>query len=303
VITFAKLSSTIIGSSIWQEDNATRIVWITMLALKDRDGIVRAAIPGLANIANVSLDECKAALEKLLSPDEYSRTPDNEGRRIEVVQGGWRLLNHELYRDMESTEKRRADAARRKREERERDTRDMSHPVTPRHKTSRMSRHTDTDTDTNTDLEDLPLGPPSGGNASAKDTILTQCDSKELSNPDEANHGKGTETSTGANLARAKGTTGRPSKRGTQLPDNWAPKPEHQTLASSLGLHCNDQARAFADHALANGRTLKNWDAGFRSWLRKAKEFSRGSPSKSYGGNLLYDPGDRVRRLQEEEQR
>jgi hypothetical protein len=34
----------------------------------------------------------------LLSPDPDSRTEDYEGRRIEVVDGGWRLINHAKYR-------------------------------------------------------------------------------------------------------------------------------------------------------------------------------------------------------------
>jgi hypothetical protein len=41
-----------------------------------------------------------------MSPDPDSRTPEHEGRRIEVIDGGWRLLNHEKYRairDEEST--------------------------------------------------------------------------------------------------------------------------------------------------------------------------------------------------------
>lgn len=39
-----------------------------------------------------------------MSPDAYSRTPDNEGRRIEPIDGGWRLLNHEKYRALRDEE-------------------------------------------------------------------------------------------------------------------------------------------------------------------------------------------------------
>lgn len=95
---YAKLFSTIATSTIWSEPHATRVVWITMLAIADRSGEVQASVPGLARVANVSMDECLAALATFLSPDPYSRTPDNEGRRIEVVDGGWRLLNHSKYR-------------------------------------------------------------------------------------------------------------------------------------------------------------------------------------------------------------
>lgn len=85
---FTKLFNSILGSTIWREDPTTKVVWITLLALADRDGIAEASIPGLANYAGVTVDATEAALQKFLAPDPYSRTPDNEGRRIEKVDGG-----------------------------------------------------------------------------------------------------------------------------------------------------------------------------------------------------------------------
>ena len=96
---FTKLFSSIVTSTIWEETNPTRIVWITMLAMADREGEVASSIPGLARTANVSLQDCETALRAFLGPDPYSRTKDFEGRRIEVIDGGWKLLNHAKYRD------------------------------------------------------------------------------------------------------------------------------------------------------------------------------------------------------------
>lgn len=81
-----------------------------MLALADRDGIVEASLPGLADAARVTIEECQRALGILMSPDEYSRTRDHEGRRVEVVDGGWRLLNHAKYRWKLSADERREQA-------------------------------------------------------------------------------------------------------------------------------------------------------------------------------------------------
>ena len=75
-----------------------------MLAMADRKGRVWASLPGLANRARVSLEEAEAAIHKFMSPDKYSRTSDFEGRRIEVIDGGWRLLNHEKYRSIRDEE-------------------------------------------------------------------------------------------------------------------------------------------------------------------------------------------------------
>jgi hypothetical protein len=101
-MSWTKLFSEILTSSIWQEPYPTRLVWITMLADKDKDGVVHASKGGLAHRANVTLDECLVALERLLGPDEDSRTKEHEGRRIEPVDGGWRVLNHAKYRAKES---------------------------------------------------------------------------------------------------------------------------------------------------------------------------------------------------------
>ncbi len=79
-----------------------------MLAISDPYGIVSASIPGLASVANVSVDETRNAVKNLLSPDPDSRTKDYEGRRIEEIDGGWRILNYVKYRKMLS-EAERAD--------------------------------------------------------------------------------------------------------------------------------------------------------------------------------------------------
>lgn len=99
---YTKLFNSIVTSTIWTEDDSTRIVWITMLALADKNGEVQGSVPGLARIAGVTLEACQTALDKFLSPDKYSRTLDDEGRRIEKIDGGWLLLNHAKYRAMAS---------------------------------------------------------------------------------------------------------------------------------------------------------------------------------------------------------
>lgn len=106
-IGYTKLFNTIIASTIWNESNETRIVWITMLALADRDGIVSASVPGLATLARIAVEPCRGALTFLESPDKDSRTPDHEGRRIEKIDGGWKILNHGKYRAMMDHESRK----------------------------------------------------------------------------------------------------------------------------------------------------------------------------------------------------
>lgn len=105
--TYTKLFSSITASTIWQEPDGTRLTWITMLAMARKDGCVYGSVPGLAHQAKVSIDAVRKALACFLAPDPDSRTKDFEGRRIEEIDGGWRLLNHEKFRKIRSAEERR----------------------------------------------------------------------------------------------------------------------------------------------------------------------------------------------------
>lgn len=70
-----------------------------MLAMADKNGVVEASIPGLADFARVETKDCESALEELSAPDPYSRTSDYDGRRVESIDGvGWKLLNFPKYR-------------------------------------------------------------------------------------------------------------------------------------------------------------------------------------------------------------
>ena len=78
-----------------------------MLAIADADGIVSASIPGLASVSNVEQEAARGAIKILLDPDPDSRTKDFEGRRIEEINGGWRILNYKKYRRMLNQEERK----------------------------------------------------------------------------------------------------------------------------------------------------------------------------------------------------
>ena len=118
---YTKLFGTILGSSLWQSSKDTKILWVTLLAMAGRDGVAYASVPGLASLAGLSIQETETSLKALLGPDRYSRTKDNEGRRIEAVEGGWLLLNHAAYRRKMSADERREYKREKQREYRDRD--------------------------------------------------------------------------------------------------------------------------------------------------------------------------------------
>lgn len=106
-LTFTKLFSSITESTVWVEPYPTRIAWVAMLANADRKGRIFASVPGLAKLAGITLPEVEAALHCFMAPDRYSRTKEHDGRRIEEIDGGWRLLNFDKYRELRDTEERR----------------------------------------------------------------------------------------------------------------------------------------------------------------------------------------------------
>lgn len=127
---FVKIYGSILDSSLWSEDLATRVVFLTMLAMADPDGEVQSSVPGLARRANVTVPDVLSALEVLGSPDAFDRSGVQEGRRIESISGGWRLVNYQRYREMR-TEKQIKDAERQAewRSRNKRDVSQVSHEV------------------------------------------------------------------------------------------------------------------------------------------------------------------------------
>jgi hypothetical protein len=120
---FTKLDSGIVQSSIWSESLATRVLWVTMLAMANHVGFVGASRSGLVRTANIPEDDFDEALVCLSSPDPDSRTPEHDGRRIEKIDGGWNILNYRKYRDFTYSDSPEAIRKREKRQENEDRTR------------------------------------------------------------------------------------------------------------------------------------------------------------------------------------
>ncbi|MCC7176918.1 MAG: hypothetical protein IT177_00840 [Acidobacteria bacterium] len=107
---FVKIYGSILRSSVWLEDAHTRLLWIALLAMADSEGFVDGAVPGIAHAANLPLDAVQRGLEILQRPDPHSKDPDHEGRRVQAVPGGVRVLNYTKYRESRSPEQVRSAA-------------------------------------------------------------------------------------------------------------------------------------------------------------------------------------------------
>ena len=98
---YNKLFSSILDSSIWLEEPATKVVWVTLIAAMDEDGFAHfSALQNLANRAVLPIEVTEKAVKILESPDPNSADKEFDGRRIERVPGGWQLLNARKYHDI-----------------------------------------------------------------------------------------------------------------------------------------------------------------------------------------------------------
>lgn len=141
-----------------------------MLALKNKDHVVEGSLPGLADMARVSVDDCMSALEKLMAPDPHSRTADFDGRRIQKIPGGWYIVNGEKYRRLMSMDERREYNRLKKQESRAKQKDEQKPPKKPKTGQNPVSTLFDksavsAQSDTDTEEEPLPStpNPPKGG--------------------------------------------------------------------------------------------------------------------------------------------
>lgn len=107
---YSKLHASLVNSSLWCESDDVRLLFITMLALADRDGYVYGSRVGIVRQANITVTE-KDPFDHLMAPDPGSsdllRNPENEGRRIEEIEGGFRIINYPYYRGLRNDDDRK----------------------------------------------------------------------------------------------------------------------------------------------------------------------------------------------------
>ena len=130
-----------------------------LIVLCDADGMIDMTPQAIAARTSIPLKIIQKGIKILEAPDPFSRTPDEEGRRIELIDGhrpwGWHIVNHEKYRAMQDAEITRAQTR-----ERVRKHRAARGGVTVTDGNA-SKRHTDTNTDTDTkDKSEVAVLPP-----------------------------------------------------------------------------------------------------------------------------------------------
>lgn len=79
-----------------------------MLVLCNSEGVIDMTPQAMAARTSIPLEILQKGIEILSEPDQYSRTPGDEGRRIILMDDhrpwGWLIVNYAKYRDMKSHE-------------------------------------------------------------------------------------------------------------------------------------------------------------------------------------------------------
>jgi len=117
---FFKVSRRLLDSSLWCEESDVVKVFLVLMALSQdpgspRNGIVYIARRQLAARCFLTEDRVGECIAVLCREDPQSRTLTDGGRRVEVLQNGFRVVNYPLYHDREiddALSKARSDAGR-----------------------------------------------------------------------------------------------------------------------------------------------------------------------------------------------
>ena len=273
---YTKLFSSILDSTVWETPLSARVVWITMLAMSDRFGEVAASVPGLAKRAGVTRSECERALALFMSPDPDSRSRESEGRRIEEVDGGWRLINFAKYMDKQSPDDVREKTAERVRRHREREKEREA-----REAATRLASVT---------LGNVTVTPETLGNDS-NDTRPDQTILDETK-PDEREDAAPLALTPPSKPKRTKAAAK------TALPAEWQPGATQAAYAKAEVVDLDHEAAAFRLSSVSNGRVYVNHDAAFGLWLRNTVKWrsERGGNTRPGGAQAPQSSNPKARR-------
>lgn len=83
-------------------------------------------------------------------------------------------------------------------------------------------------------------------------------------------------TDTSVSVCQPEAEKPKKQSRKTRLPSDWEPSPKNISDADAAGLtwqEINHEAHKFADHHRSRGNLMADWDAAWRTWIRKSMEF------------------------------
>ncbi|MBF9694093.1 helix-turn-helix domain-containing protein [Bifidobacterium dentium] len=87
------------------------------------------------------------------------------------------------------------------------------------------------------------------------------------------------------------------ARKSKPISSDWKPSEEHRALADRLGIDCDVEASKFIDRALDSGAGSADWDARFRTWLKRGAELGYATSKAREGARRYTWASDEVRRV------
>lgn len=257
-----------------------------LIVLANPDGIVDMTADAISRRTSIPLDIIELGIAELLKPDARSRTPDEEGRRIVLIDDhrdwGWQIVNHAKYQAMRNAAERReylrvAQAERRARLKAE----SLSTTVNSVNSVSaKINTSTPTDTDASTDAPTdvfggrAPPNPPAPAALSGKPARKRAVKPVPVTAEVWASYSEAYAAKYGAQPVRNARVNGQLSRLVVRLGADEAPGVARAYLANRNGLYV--AAKHCVDLLLRDAEKLRTeWATGNVTHQRDARESDR----------------------------
>ncbi len=99
-MSFTKLFENILESSVWAAPDDFFRAWIALLAKAGPDGVARISATWIAEKCHVPIERAREILAEMEGPDKDSRSENDDGQRIQRIDGGYYIINYLKYREM-----------------------------------------------------------------------------------------------------------------------------------------------------------------------------------------------------------
>ena len=108
---YGKIFESIYDGSLYGQWEAI-VTMQQLIVLADADGVIDRTPSAIAGKTSIPQEILEKGLKILSEPDPYSRSPDSNGVRIQLIDNqrpwGWFLVNHKKYQMLRTAEDRRA---------------------------------------------------------------------------------------------------------------------------------------------------------------------------------------------------
>lgn len=287
---YAKLFTSIYQGTLRGNSHGL-LVFTNLLAHADMEGRVDIHPKAIAEEVGLSADEVKAALLVLESPDDESRSPEEQGRRItrldEHRAWGWIVVNYVKYRAIRNEDDRREQNRRSQAAWRAKQPKPLTVISVSRGKPQSAHTEAEADAHTEADAKAIPGEPPGPPAPSARSGKVAQKRAPKPAGGSEVwdSYRKAYADRYGAEPVRNAKVNAQLSQLVSRLGADEAPGVARSYVANRNALYVN--AKHCTDLLLRDAEKLRTeWATGNVTHQRDANEADRLSSTGAMWGRV-----------------